>query len=143
MGTLSSTVLDAVVSRLETWTPTRLPSLRFKHKQSPELSTTINPRTFTFDPNISTNTKQDYSSSVWSSVLTLIFWYPKNTVETFTQLKELASDQEEIFSRLAYLPASCWGTGFSVNAIPNIEIIDIENKYLTIQIDLELVYTRT
>ena len=131
-----ATALDLLVARVEGFSPTRDPKVRFRRVDEVFAGAY---RQFIVLDEVAIAPNDETRPNPYASTVTLEFFYDRRT-ERYRQLKDVASDAEEIFDRVVYSNSDQWGLASGLGII--FESIDIrgEEKALVISLVLKLIY---
>jgi hypothetical protein len=134
-------VLVKIAARLTSFTPVKEPRQKFTHNTSSiEGASKVNARTFIFVPPFRTKQINDTSQKSFESVFWLKLFYPEKT-QSFESMKDVASDQSELYDRLSYTSYSNTGSDmWGASEIGSVVIGDMEIRkegaYYTLLIEL-------
>ena len=139
MATLP-TIIEEVVSRIESITPTLNPNEKYSHQTTDTKYTNARDRIFTIDPILNWVPDNNPSRSPVMVELNLIFHYRKPT-EIYRKLIDLAYDIEDLHNNLIYTQGTEWSTSMNV-IIEDPITTQVVDNHLVINITLQLHYFR-
>ena len=132
--------LTALIARLEQWSPTRDPQIRFNHATTPDEDSY---RNFKIPADINVDLLKTTGHDQWEADLYLEVYYPGET-EDYDLLASVVSDLEEIHERIAYFPGSEWdqANNRAWQVLSN-EISEDKIGRVVLSIRLHVFYNRT
>lgn len=131
-----ATALDLLVARVEGFSPTRDPRIRFRRVDEPLAGAY---RHFTISEDIQIVPNDETRPNPYASKVVLDFHYDRKT-ERYGQLKDVASDAEEIFGRVVYSNSDQWGLDSGLGIIFDSIETKGDEKRLVISLAVKLIY---
>lgn len=136
-----STVIDLLIERIESYTPTRDPKVRFRRSEVNKVPSQAY-RAFTVDNQINVTPTESIDHREVYSGIALNFYYKKK-FEQFSQFKEVMSDMEELYKRIIFTPSSQWGASSNITANFDSMSSRETDELLIIDFNIDIYYTIT
>lgn len=121
--------LDLLVARIEGYTPTVDPQVRFRRADTLPSGAY---RIFFINPALTIKPNADSRPNPYTTDITIEVYYDRRT-ERYEQLKRVISDAEELFDRVTYSNSDQWGQASNIVVrYRSLTIDEIERRYVII-----------
>lgn len=130
------TALDLLVARIEGYTPTVDPQVRFRRA---DVLPSGAYRIFVINPGLTIEPNVDSRPNPYTTDVTIEVYYDRRT-ERYEQLKRVISDAEELFNRVMYSNSDQWGQANNIVVrYRSLAVDEIERRYV-IMLTISMTY---